>query len=72
MMPRNFYLIIVSLVTVLMLCDFVHSFFDPISISAGIIVGGASLYNHEKVWELTYCQFKECCINAHIPADMTG
>lgn len=70
-MSRKFIHFSLCLVTFLTLSDFVISFFDPLSI--GLIAGGASLfYKREKVWEYTYCQVKECCIDAHIPANMTG
>lgn len=68
-MSRTF--VTFSLLTFLTLCDIVLSLFDPISLS--LIAGGASLlYKREKVWELTYCQLKECCIDSHIPANMAG
>lgn len=71
-MSRIFVRFTLSLLTFLILCDTVLSLFDPISLSL-LAGGGASLfYKREKVWEFTYCQFKECCIDSHIPADMTG
>lgn len=52
--------------------DIAHSLLDPFSMGF-IAAGGASLfYKREKVLEYTYCKFKECCIDSHIPADMTG
>lgn len=70
-MPRTSVCLIFSLLTILTFCDFVHSLFDPISLS--VIAGGAalSLYKRDLLKELTVCQFTECCIDAHIPADMT-
>lgn len=70
-MSRKFIRFTLCLVTFLTLSDLVLSFFDPLSL--GLIAGGASLfYKREKVWEYTYCQVQECCIDSHIPADMTG
>lgn len=47
--------------------------FEPITIGLGAAVLGAFGYNFQKpVLEQTYCKFRECCINDHIPADITG
>lgn len=70
-MPRTFLHFTFSLLTFLIFCDIALALFDPISLS--LIAGGASLlYKRDAVWEYSYCQFKECCIDSHIPADMTG
>lgn len=63
--------LIIFLAICLTFCNVVHSF-EPISI--GLLASGASFlfYKREKALEYTYCQFKECCIDSHIPADMNG
>lgn len=71
-MSRKFIRFNLSLITFLTLCDFGLSFFDPLSLS--LIAGGAAslYYKRGKVYEYTYCQVRECCIDSHIPASMTG
>ncbi|KAG4072036.1 hypothetical protein HA402_015535 [Bradysia odoriphaga] len=75
-MPCNPYFsvrLILSSLIILTFCNFVHSLIDPISLS--VIAGGAvlsALYKRDVVKELTVCKFTECCIDAHIPADMTA
>ncbi|KAJ6634219.1 Torsin-like protein [Pseudolycoriella hygida] len=70
-MSQMFVDISIFLLTFLTLCGVALSLFDPLSLS--LIAGGASLvYNRGKVWEYTYCQLNECCIDSHIPANITA
>lgn len=40
--------------------------FEPITIIGGIVLSGAGVYFKDKVKDLTYCKFTECCNDEYV------